>query len=300
MNEQENPSPDCLVPAKRRRIMLMVLCGLSLLLTGMDWPSSEGRLAGNFGMNINGTPLLGELFSAEGDVYSADPGEVLFYAPAGDTGNFVSPLGNWMAIDHGDSVISVYARLGTISPSPPARLDKGITLGEAGRSGWVERDGFYFTFFDRRERQWVNPAKILNSLPDTIPPVIHSIKLKNTSGQIFDLAQTRNLRQGRYTLLVHATDRSEFAETAIAPFRIFCLLNGVEAGRIELETLSARDGVLLTYRNGLVPVRDIYVNAPAIEVAGDVSFTRGQASIEVNAQDFTGNTRNVSYRIFVE
>jgi len=55
----------------------------------------------------------------------------------------------------------------------------------------------------------------------------------------------------------------------------------------------------VVYRNGLVPVRQVYAQAPAYEAA-DVWFTRGQTTLEIIAQDIAGNVRNVVYRLMVE
>lgn len=266
----------------------------------MDWPTSNGKTAANFGADAGcGTPLTGDVVSAEGDVYSADPGDVLMTVSADDTQNFVPPLGNWVAIDHGGGMVSVYTRLGTVA-AVNDRVEKGVTIAAAGQSGWTARDGFELSFFDRHERQWVNPLRILNTLPDTVPPSIHTVKLKNSAGQFIDLAQTRTLRQGHYTVSVYASDRAESAEGSLMPFSIICLLNGVEAGRLELETFNARDGVLLINRNGSVPARQVYANYPALEAANEVLFTRGQANLDVSVQDFAGNIRKALYHLYVE
>ena len=288
----------------RRRLLaaaaVFALCALPWA-QAMDWPTTDGREIKNFGMNEAGMPLLGDVFIAESDVYSADPGETLFWSESGGAENFISPLGNWAAIDHGDNYVSVYARLAELPAAGlPARIEKGATLAKAGRSGWTARSGFYFSFYDRRERQWVNPVVILNPLPDTIAPQIHSVRLKNSAGQVFDLAQTRTIKQGRYRVIVYASDRSETSSAAVAPFRIVCSLNGVEIGRFDLDALSARDGSLLIHRNGLVPASEIYAPQPAVEAGGDVSFARGQAGLDISVQDFARNTRNASFRIFVE
>jgi hypothetical protein len=91
----------------------------------------------------------------------------------------------------------------------------------------------------------------------------------------------------------------EARESPLAPFRIVCSVNGSEAGMLRFETYSARDGALMVYRNGLVPVRDVFAPKPGWEV-GEAQFTRGQATLEIIVQDITGNNRNVVYRLQVE
>jgi len=127
-----------------------------------------------------------------------------------------------------------------------------------------------------------------------------SVRLKNAEGQLINPYQTYNISQGRYTIIVNAIDvmRSS-SENPLAPYRIMCSLNGSEAGALTFETFSARDGRLMVYRNGLVPVKQIYSPIPAYEVA-DVWFSRGQTTLEIIAQDIAGNVRNVVYRLMVE
>jgi hypothetical protein len=91
----------------------------------------------------------------------------------------------------------------------------------------------------------------------------------------------------------------EARESPLAPFRIVCSVNGVETGGLNFETYSARDGSLMVYRNGLIPVEQVYAPCPAYEI-GEIRFTRGQAILEVIAQDIAGNSRNAVYRLQVE
>jgi hypothetical protein len=170
----------------------------------------------------------------------------------------------------------------------------------AGQSGWTDRDGFYFSFFDRKERRWVNPTMFITPLPDSRPPVIQAALLKNAEGRIFNPSQVRNLNQGRYTIQVQVTDtRLNAGENPLAPSRIVCSVNGVEMGALAFETYSARNGSLLVYRNGMVPTREVYAPFPAVEV-GDAWFNRGQVTLEIFAEDVSGNIRSVTYRLQVD
>jgi hypothetical protein len=109
--------------------------------------------------------------------------------------------------------------------------------------------------------------------------------------------QSRNLTQGRYTVLVN-TEGVPPRGTQIAPQRITCLVNGAEAGSLNFEAVSARDGVMMVYRNGLVPAKQIYANFPAFETA-EVFLNRGQINLEVIVQDIAGNSRSVTNRLVV-
>ncbi|GHU88535.1 hypothetical protein FACS189476_05790 [Spirochaetia bacterium] len=297
------------------RKIICVLCVLGLKslcaylpipLQAMDWPSADGVMVQNFGLNNEGRPVLGAAFAAEGAITAAETGELLFFRRSEDTASALpSPLGAWIALDHGDGIISIYSRFDDsdsedLKRSPPIRLSRNEPIAAAGASGWWSQRGFSFFLFDRRERRWVTPSMIITPFPDTRPPQILSIQLKSEDGKLINPSQVRSISQGRYSILVAATDtRLQPGEPALAPHRIVCSVNGAEIGSLNFETYSARDGVLMAYRNGLTPVRQVYAPLNAFEV-GEVWFTRGQATLEVIAQDITGNERSAISRLLVE
>ena len=283
-------------------ILLLIMLSLCTGLYPLDWPSQTALMKMNFGWNDSGMPHLGNSFEIDGAVTAADNGELLYRSGEDDTASRLpSPLGSWIALDHGDGIISIYGRFEDKDPKPvPEKVEKGDIFSESGISGWSSQKGFYFQLFDRKERRWINPSMIITVPDDTRPPMISSVKLDDTQGNSFDPSQVKNLSQGRYSVVVEATDTIRGAnETALAPFKIICTLNGSEAGTLNFDTYSARDGSLMVYRNGLVPVRQVYAPAPAYEVA-DVWLSRGQNTLEIIAQDIAGNTRSVVYRLQVE
>jgi hypothetical protein len=281
-------------------LFLFIAC--SVRGGAMDWPLPDAKQMANFGMNERSLPLLGISFEAKGDVFSADEGEIIFSVSEGDGArNIPNPLGEWVAVDHGEGLVGIYAKGSGIRENTPLKkAGVDTVIAQTGQSGWTTRHGFYFSIFDRKERRWVNPHVIIGQLADTIPPVIQSVVLRGENGERIDLAQTRNIRQGRYDIEVQTSDRTEQAAGALAPYRIICSLNGVEIGVLALEIFSARDGVLMIYGNGLMPVSKVYASFPAMDAATDVRFTRGQAPLEIIVQDFNRNTRSASYRLFIE
>jgi hypothetical protein len=284
-------------------ILAAALCAAAgSLLYAMDWPAENGNLINNFGWNDRGRPGLGAVFEAEGLVGAAEDGELIFVQYGfSSASRLPAPQGAWAALDHGEGIISIYAGLDEDEKFdlPPA-LEKNAPLGLAGQSGWSEQRGFRFSLFDRKERRWVNPSMIISPLPDTRAPVIQAVMLRNAERRLIDPAQARNVTQGRYTILVTAADtRIGPNESPLAPYRITCVINGSEAGTLNFETYSARDGALMVYRNGLVPVTQVYGPAPGFEV-GEAWLTRGQAILEIIAQDITGNLQSARYQLAVE
>jgi hypothetical protein len=270
----------------------------------MDWPSLDAVMVRNFGWNDRGRPVLGTVFEGGGTVLSVETGEVIFSRGGGDTASRLpSPLGVWTALDHGDGLISIYSRCAGETPNPnfriPVRVERQTAVADPGVSGWSSKNGFYFILYDRRERRWVNPSRIITPFPDTRPPQILAVDLRNVQGAPVPRGQTR-LSQGRYAVSVTASDTmTDARENQLAPYQIVCSVNGAEIGSLIFETISARDGILMVYRNGLVPAKQIYAPANAFE-AGEVFLTRGQANLEIIAQDITGNSRSFPVRLAVE
>ncbi|MDR1617559.1 MAG: hypothetical protein LBS06_00765 [Treponema sp.] len=286
-------------------ILLILFAAIPLrgpLAEAMDWPSAEARMVRNFGWNDGGRPSLGSSFQGGTPVLAAEKGELVFFHREEDTASRLpSPLGAWMALDHEDGLISIYSRYEN-PEGPPAfkKVERGDPVALPGSSGWSREKGFYFSLFDRRERRWVNPSMIIPTLPDTRPPQILSVQLTNGEGRSFDPSLQKVLGQGSYTVTAAVSDTMlSSGEAPLAPHRIVCSVNGAETGFLNFETLSVRDGVLMVNRNGLVPARRIYAPFPRFEV-GELWLTRGQATLEVIAQDITGNSRNAVFRLVVE
>ena len=278
-------------------------------LIAIDWPSSAGVIIRNFGHNNAGLPHLGISFASTETIEAAGAGELLFHQRRGDTASRLpSTLGSWLAVDHGDGIISIYSRFRDETPSEEnmtafraGQINSGMYLGESGISGWSSRNGFYFQLYDRTERRWLNPALIIPPPLDTRMPDILSTRLVDSDANVFfNPSAVRSLSQGRYTVIVDTFDTMRSAnENPLAPFRIICLLNGREAGALDFISFSARDGSLIVQRNGLIPVRQVYSQFPAYEIA-DIWLNRGQANLEIIVQDIMGNRRNIIYRFLVE
>jgi hypothetical protein len=277
------------------------LLTLAALACGMDWPSREGLMIRNFGWNDHGSPAKGVSFETEGPVRAADAGEMLFFNdPESAASRIPSPLGVWIALDHGDGLVSVYSRLDERRlPESLSLVEKDTVIAASGQSGWSGARGFSFGIFDRRERRWVNPAMIVTPLPDTQPPVILSATLRNAEGPV-NLAQTRAISRGRYTIAVAVSDTMEGnGAIPLAPFRIGCSVNGVELASLSFETFSVREGIAMAYRNSLAPAREVYAPYPAFEI-GDVVFTPGRVTLEISALDGAQHLRTATHQLQVD
>jgi len=277
-----------------RITMACIFLAAAVAPGSMNWPSVNASLVRNFGSNDRGMPVLGMVFSGGTEVLAAESGEVIFSRSKNDPASRLpSPLGSWTAVDHGDGLISIYSRYAEHEILfTETKIEKQQAIASSGISGWSVQNGFYFMLFDRRERRWINPSMIITPFLETRPPQIISVDLRSAQGQIM---QSRNLAQGRYTVVVNAAGAGR---QQYAPQRIVCLVNGAEVSSLNFEAVSARDGVLMVSRNGLVSARQIYSGFPSFEAA-EVFLTRGQVTLEIIVQDISGASRSVVNRLIV-
>jgi hypothetical protein len=298
MKTQKNFLPILL---RRLVIAAAALPAIAALLS-MEWPSAAAEMHANFAGGSGKRPVLGYSFRSEAPVRSVASGEILFIQNESEgLSGLPAPLGTWLAVDHGDGLIGIYGRLNEGSNPFPYRIEQNSLIGFSGLSGWAGASGFYFSFFDRTEKRWVNPGMILPPLEDSRPPLIRSVIFRNSEGRDFNLAQTRALSQGQYRILVDAQDtRLGASDSPLSPHRITCYVNGAERGSINFETLSSRRGMLFVSTSAAsAPASEVYEFYPSLS-AGEVWLTRGQAAVEIIVEDIAGNSRIASFRFLVE
>jgi len=305
------------------KLVFCFLFSVSATLFAMNWPADAVMIEENFGMNNKGKPVLGMSFSAIDNTASAirsvDKGELVFFHDEGESASRLpSPLGNWQAISSSSGLMNIYGRYGShdygrheyIAEQRNRQENNNIEslneIAQLGASGTSKKTGLYFAFYDRKEKCWINPAAILSALIDTKRPDLAEVRLTNAGGQIFVVGGARNsttriIPQGHYSIWIDAYDMGELSapRSNLAPKQASAFVNGAEAGTLNFESFSARDGRLMVYRNSLLPAEYVYGSPPFYEI-GEFSFSLGQANLEILIQDAQGNTLNVSYRLIVE
>jgi len=257
-------------------------------------------LVQNFGTNEHGSPLLGDTYSGHGKITSARSGELVFSSGEDNYASKIpNALGNWLVFDSGDGLIEIYGKLDGENFFAGETAIAGDVLGQTGSSGWADDEGYYFSFYDRKERHWVNPALLEYTKEESggDAAVIKSVKLRNENGVLSELGKNQAIRQGRWSVVVEAEERR--GQIPLAPFKIITLLNGVEAGSLSLETFSGLDGVLMVYENGLVPAKQVYSPYPALEPANNVWFNRGQANLEIIVQTARNISKTATFQLIV-
>lgn len=269
-------------------------------LFSLEWPGQSGSAIKNFAQNDQAAPSRGIVFLQDESIYPIDTGELLFMNTGNSHSSFPAPLGNWIAIQHQDELISIYSHLSDFDPSSiPEIVDKQLPLAKSGLSGWTSSPALQFSVFDRKTFGYVNPQLLINT-PDTEAPFIRQTILTGSDNQKILLGQTRSIRQGTYRFFVDAFDRgSFFGNNQVAPYQISLYVNGALEGQLDLDLLRSKSGLLqVSLRNGQ-NIEKIYQRDGSYLVA-EIQLNRGKFLCEVIVVDAAGNQKSQTYQILVE
>lgn len=282
----------------KKFLLSAVFTLLILSLFALDWPQAEGVPTISPGTNRQGHPAVGYTFKGEGPIRVAGAGELLFHAEESrNIDALPMPLGNWIAIDHGDGIISLYGNLLSIRPyNEHARYERDAIIGESGSD---PKNSVYFSIFDRKNNRWVNPVLVSPQRQDKYRPTIHSVTLISSTGRQIDLSQQKTIKQGLWTVHVNASDREDSSGSKLFPLQTSCLLNGMETARIYIDTISAQNGKPCIPDSPQDQGNEIWKPYPSIEL-GTLRLNRGQARLEIIVQDANGNMERKIYPLSVE
>jgi hypothetical protein len=279
---------------------VILFCFTHIQLFSFDWPIPNGQAYINFAYNNKGNAERGVLFLGETTVFPSDAGELLFVSSNNQRSAFFHPLGNWIALQHQDSLISIYSHLSEFDQNSITTLaDKSISLGQTGHSGWANSQQLHFYVFDRKTVGYVNPQLLIN-MTDSRPPYIKQIILLGRDGQKIPLTRSTVVKQGTYKVYVEAYDVADiFGNNQVAPYLFKLFINGTLQSELELDLLSAKNGKLqIGLRKGY-EIKQIY-QPDGTYMIGEIQLNRGKILCEIIVADTMGNEKSQISQITAE
>lgn len=119
----------------------------------LDYPVANPRITQSYGMTsyaksgaYGGKPHNGIDFGISyASVYAAKEGRVI---GSGDNGRYA--YGKWIAIDHGDGLVTLYGHLSKKSVSKGEKVKKGEKIGTSGNTGYSTGPHLHFSVFDEK------------------------------------------------------------------------------------------------------------------------------------------------------
>jgi hypothetical protein len=285
-----------------RRVLAFAAASLAAVaMFALEWPTDRPQALSTFGTRTDGRFSTGmTVASSDGLVRTAAAGDLAF-ALDGDrlAGGFPSTLGAYVVVAHARDLTTVYGGLepGTLASYLTAVHERDI-LGRVSGTGAVPQA--WFGVFDRAKDAWVNPLILLSPEKDAKSPLIRSIVLANDE-RSYRLGEARALRQGRYEVLLDASDPAdgEGGPPGRAPYSVRLLVNGIERFACRFDSAAAPDGILRFNLKDARTGPDFY-DARGVMRLGTLDLPRGVAFVTVSIADFAGNAREASYQLSVE
>lgn len=273
---------------------------------GFEWPLDQPLIAATFGTAARGRIVTG-LYLATGPapVRAGERGELLFATDGAPAGSLPSTLGAFVAVRHGDGVVSVYSHLAPGSEASwLADVAKGESLGTTGESGWIEGPGLSFSLYDLAASRWVNPLLFLEAPVDRKAPTIRGASLL-ADGQGITLGgapgDAKTIAQGRYRIVVDCIDpvSAPWSPGPSAPYYIRLVVDGELLAELAYDVAETRGGALGLFAAVPRGLQDLTSGGAGITVA-ERGFSRGKSVIEVLVRDRAGNERRASWAVVVQ
>jgi hypothetical protein len=236
--------------------------------------------------------LSGSLvFISGGEVHAADNGITLAIIRDPDNGSdrFYSPLGNAVAVDHNDDLLTVYSNLETIAPhSLPQNLNTGNVIGVSGSSGWQgTQNSLEFQVIDVQQERVINPKRLMRPLADERPARIGGLSAVSKRGENYRFTEISSFPTGLYTLY-HDFDRT------LLPHATTISVNGTDIETITYDMMVERNGKLSIRGKKYYTQEEIYIDELRM-ILGEVTLLRGRNTIRVVALNINGVETSAVY-----
>lgn len=282
---------------RTRIIASLILLAAAFTVCAFEWPADGGTFKHGFGSARGGFLRGVEFGSSEGMIRAADDGELTFASDSPRLpGGYPLRGGNLMVVSHVSDMMTIYSGLeGGSSSVYLKNVHKGDALGRMSQAGSERASRFYA--FDSRERRYINPIILMQSLSDDKPPVIRSVTL-TSEGMDAVLEQGKVLRQGSYYVLIDANDVSSLGAPS-APFELRIMIDGSERSRVRYDAAWANAGKALLF-GGKGIEEDAFLTQDGRAKFGPYLLSRGRVVLSIVASDYAGNKREQSYSITIQ
>ncbi|MBR7079954.1 MAG: M23 family metallopeptidase [Treponema sp.] len=279
--------------------LLISAAAMTALAFAFDWPQeaiSSDTFFSYFAQLRGGAFETSLIFRDNSTVKAAEDGVVaaIITEHNNDMGWFESPLGNAVILVHDDDFSTVYGNIDEESLNPELfdanSVETGMEFGISGNSGWQNGQScLEFQVLDLKSGSSINPRNLMPHMGNELPLEIGRITIKNEEGTSWDLANTRIIPSGRYSIYMSR-------QSVAVPYRTKISLNGASIESIGYDRIKAEDGELCIYGNKAYSCSEIYPNEDR-QLLGVLQLTKGKNTLSITIQDITGAEKKDSYNL---
>lgn len=279
--------------------ILISAAAMTALTFAFDWPqeaSSPDAFFSYFAQLRGGAFETSLIFRDNSTVKAAEDGVVaaIITEHGNDMGWFESPLGNAVILVHDDNFSTVYGNIDEESLNTDLlngrEVKAGTELGISGNSGWQNGQScLEFQVLDLKSEASINPRNLMPHMRDELPLEIGRVTVRNEEGTSWDLANTRIIPSGRYSIY-HSR------QSVAVPYKTKIALNGATIETISYDRIKSPDGELCIYGNNSYSCEEIYPDQDR-QLLGIVQLTKGSNTLSISIQDITGLEKKASYSL---
>ncbi len=279
--------------------ILISAAAMTALTFAFDWPqeaSSPDAFFSYFAQLRGGAFETSLIFRDNSTVKAAEDGVVaaIITEHGNDMGWFESPLGNAVILVHDDNFSTVYGNIDEESLNTDLlngrEVKAGTELGISGNSGWQNGQScLEFQVLDLKSEASINPRNLMPHMRDELPLEIGRVTVMNEEGTSWDLANTRIIPSGRYSIY-HSR------QSVAVPYKTKIALNGATIETISYDRIKSPDGELCIYGNNSYSCEEIYPDQDR-QLLGIVQLTKGSNTLSISIQDITGLEKKASYSL---
>ena len=282
------------------KICIMIsVAAITAITFAFEWPqeaSSTDAFFSYFAQLRGGAFEASLIFRDNATVKATETGNIaaIITEHNDDMGWFDSPLGNAVILVHDDEFSTVYGNIDEESLNPDlfygTIVEVGTELGVSGNSGWQNGQScLEFQVLDLKSEASINPRNLMPHMRNELPLEIGKVTVRNEEGTSWDLANTRIIPSGRYSIY-HAR------QSVAVPYKTKIALNGASIETISYDRIKAENGELCIYGNSSYSCNEVYPDEDR-QLLGVLQLPKGKNTLTITIQDITGFEKQASYTL---
>lgn len=258
---------------------------LAFLHLSFRWPAENPVITSSFGESRwdhfhDGVDVI----SSDRTVYPVASGDLVYYwSKARFPFDEYPGMGNYLIIDHGGDIISIYGHLSD-EAVPKSRYGDGEAIGKMGNTGHSMATHLHFTLYNRNLKKSINPFSLLPRIEDAKPP-IHIATWFRIGDRYVQLRDKGNYRiTAHHSLLLEITDTISKRER-LGVYKLAVQINERTVLDVEFNEIDSSKNILTV---GGMTSQDLFDEKGYYRIAG-AKYVDGENRIKIIATDFNGN-----------
>lgn len=288
------------------KFKLFLFCLAFFILTetalfAFNWPVDEPVVTSTFGSRRNDNFGNGiQISGTTPGVHPSQNGELIFYHDSSNYSSVPSSIGDYAVIEHERKLRTVYSNIELAENTGRLKMVKTADyIGVVSPSYDSGVPGMYFSVIDNEFEQYVNPMLLLNSIVDSMAPLIIEAGLLTESGYTA-IEDRAVIKPGAVELVADIYDpcMSDITKCRMAPFKLHLFLNGEEILDLTFESISSDKGNTYVQSEKRLLYNDYYKENRMVSL-GELILVPGDSRFEILVSDYAGNETGLKFQVTV-